>query len=206
MKNSSLWIILYKMRLPFIIIIVTYCIAIIGLLSIDGVDNNGNPYSMTIFDAFYFVTYTATTIGFGETPYAFTYAQKLWVSISIYMLVLGWFYGIGTLVSLLQNKLFSQEIAKANFRRQVRNIKEKFIIILGYNQITSEIIKKAIEEEIRPVVIEKDENRASDLILENFTPSVPILVADVQNAKALEDAGITLNNCKAVVCLFEDET
>jgi hypothetical protein len=194
------------MRLPFIIIIVTYCIAIIGLLSIDGVDNNGNPYSMTIFDAFYFVTYTATTIGFGETPYAFTYAQKLWVSISIYMLVLGWFYGIGTLVSLLQNKLFSQEIAKANFRRQVRNIKEKFIIILGYNQITSEIIKKAIEEEIRPVVIEKDENRASDLILENFTPSVPILVADVQNAKALEDAGITLNNCKAVVCLFEDET
>jgi Trk K+ transport system NAD-binding subunit len=88
----------------------------------------------------------------------------------------------------------------------VRNIKEKFIIILGYNQITSEIIKKAIEEEIRPVVIEKDENRASDLILENFTPSVPILVADVQNAKALEDAGITLNNCKAVVCLFEDET
>jgi hypothetical protein len=104
------------MRLPFIIIIVTYCIAIIGLLSIDGVDNNGNPYSMTIFDAFYFVTYTATTIGFGETPYAFTYAQKLWVSISIYMLVLGWFYGIGTLVSLLQNKLFFSRNCQSQFQ------------------------------------------------------------------------------------------
>lgn len=206
MKNSSLWIILYRMRLPFIVIIVTYSIAIIGLLSIEGLDNNGNPYSMTIFDAFYFVTYTATTIGFGETPYAFTYGQKLWVSASIYMLVLGWFYSIGTLVSLLQNKLFSQELARVNFQRSVRNIKEKFIIILGYNQITSEIIKKAIEEGLRPVVIERDEHRANDLILESFTPSVPILLADVQNAKALEEAGITLHNCKAVVSLFESET
>ncbi len=205
-NNSSLWIILYRMRLPFIVIIITYCIAIIGLLLIDGVDDKGQPYSMTIFDAFYFITYTATTIGFGETPYAFTYGQKLWVSISIYLTVLGWFYGIGTLVSLLQNKLFAQEIAKARFRRSVSNIKEKFIIILGYNQITSEIIKKAIEIGLRPVVIEKDENRANDLILENFTPSVPILLADVQNANALVDAGIKLHNCKAIVSLFESET
>lgn len=205
-NNSSLWIILYRMRLPFIVIIITYTIAITGLLMIEGVDDKGQPYSMTIFDAFYFITYTATTIGFGETPYAFTYTQKLWVSASIYITVLGWFYGIGTLVSLLQNKLFSQEIAKARFRRAVRNIKEKFIIILGYNQITSEIIKKAIDEGLRPVVIEKDENRANDLILENFTPSVPILLADVSNSKALEDAGIQLHNCKAIVSLFESET
>ena len=205
MKNSSLWIILYRMRLPFIVIIITYSIAITGLLIIDGVDDQGQPYHMTIFDAFYFITYTATTIGFGETPYAFTYSQKLWVSASIYITVLGWFYGIGTLVSLLQNKLFAQEIAKATFRRQVRNIKDKFIIILGYNQITSEIIKRSIDEDIRPVVIEKDENRAHDLILENFTPSVPILIADVQNSNALEDAGIKSHNCKAIVSLFESE-
>lgn len=205
MKHSSLWIILYRMRLPFIVIILTYSIAIIGLLIIDGVDDNGQTYHMTIFDAFYFITYTATTIGFGETPYAFTYSQKLWVTASIYITVLGWFYGIGTLVSLLQNKLFAQEIAKTTFRRQVRNIKEKFIIILGYNQITSEIIKRVIDEGIRPIVIEKDENRAHDLILENFTPSVPILIADVQNSWALEYAGVKSHNCKAIVSLFESE-
>ena len=205
MKNSSLWIILYRMRLPFIVIILTYTIAIIGLLIIDGVDDQGRPYNMTIFDAFYFITYTATTIGFGETPYAFTYSQKLWVSVSIYLTVLGWFYGIGTLVSLLQNRLFAQEIAKATFRRQVRNIKDKFIIIMGYNQITDEIIKRCIEEEIRPVVIEKDENKAHDLILENYTPSVPILIADVNTAAILEDAGVKSYNCKALVSLFESE-
>jgi hypothetical protein len=76
------------MRTPFLVIIITYTIAITGLIIIDGVDSNGNPYSMSIFDAFYFITYTATTIGFGETPYEFTYAQRIWVTFSIYLTVL----------------------------------------------------------------------------------------------------------------------
>ena len=106
MNNSSLWIILQRMRLPFTVIAITYAIAMSGLLIIPGVDDAGNSYHLTIFEAFYFVTYTATTIGFGELPYAFTHAQKIWVSASIYITVLGWFYGIGALVSLLQDKLF----------------------------------------------------------------------------------------------------
>ncbi|WP_419769354.1 MAG: potassium channel family protein [Candidatus Marinarcus sp.] len=205
MKNSSLWIVLLKMRMPFIVIIVTYTIAIIGLLVINGVDENGNPYHMTIFDAFYFVTYTATTIGFGETPYVFTYAQRLWVVFSIYLTVIGWFYGVGSLISLLQNKMFLDEMAKVRFRKQVRAIKKKYIIILGYNYITHEIIKKLIEFEIRVVVIEQDENRANSLILESFTPTVPVLVADAYSPLSLEEAGIRNPNCKALVSLFEED-
>ena len=67
MKSSSLWLILQRMRTPFLVIIVTYTVSIIGLLIIDGMDNDGNVYKLTIFDAFYFISYTATTIGFGET-------------------------------------------------------------------------------------------------------------------------------------------
>lgn len=145
MKNSSLWIILQRMRTPFLVIVITYTISIIGLLVIPGTDNNGNIYYMSIFDAFYFITYTATTIGFGETPYAFTYPQRMWVSFSIYFNVLGWFYSIGSLVALLQDKLFIQELAKNRFKRQINNLKEKYILVLGYNLITSEIIKKAID-------------------------------------------------------------
>ncbi len=206
MKNSSLFIVLQRMRKPFLVITITYTIAIVGLLLIQGVDDNGNPYQMSIFDAFYFVTYTASTIGFGETPYAFTYAQKLWVSFSIYVTVLGWFYGIGTLVTLLQDKLFIREMEKAKFRRQVKGLKQKFIIILGYNQITSEIINRAIDQEIRTVVIEKNENRANNLRLENFTPTVPVLVADAYTPAALEDAGIKKFNCKGLVSIFEDDS
>jgi len=112
-------------------------------------------YHLTIFDAFYFISYTATTIGFGETPFVFTYPQRIWVSMSIFFTVTGWFYSVGTLIALLQNKLFLEEFEKAKFTRKVAYLKEKYIIILGYNSITSEIIKKANEYGLRSVVIEK---------------------------------------------------
>ncbi|WP_321470463.1 NAD-binding protein [Halarcobacter sp.] len=206
MKNSSLFIILQRMRKPFLVIVITYTIAIIGLLVIEGVNDKGEAYHMSIFDAFYFVTYTATTIGFGESPYDFTYPQKLWVTFSIYLTVLGWFYGIGSLVSLLQDKLFLREMEKARFRRQVKGIKQKYIIILGYNQITNEIINRALEQEIRTVVIEKNENRANELVLENFTPTVPVLVADAYTPNALIEAGIKSHNCKGLVSIFDDDS
>lgn len=205
MKNSSLFIILQRMRKPFIVIIITHCIAIIGLLIIDAVDANGQPYQLTIFDAVYFVSYMATTIGFGETPFEFTYSQRLWVLFSIYMTVLGWFYGIGSLVSLFQDKLFLQEIEKTKFKSQIKGLKEKFIIILGYNQVTSEIIKKSLENGLRTVVIDTDKGRLNDLILESFTPTVPSLLVENYNNRVLELAGIKKKNCKAIVCLFEDD-
>lgn len=170
MHNSSLWIILQRMRLPFTVIVITYAIAMTGLLIIPGIDDQGNEYHFTIFESFYFITYTATTIGFGELPYPFTHAQKIWVSMSIYVTVLGWFYGIGTLVSLLQDKLFLSEIALARFKRSVKYIKEDFVIVLGYNETTSTIIKKLLSSNMRVVVIEREQQRADYLHLEGFTP------------------------------------
>ena len=118
------------MRKPFLVILITYTISIIGFLLIEGKDASGNVYHMSIFDAFYFVSYTATTIGFGELPYAFTYPQRIWVTVSTYLSVLGWFYSIGTVVSLLQDKLFLQELEKARFLRQIKKI---FLILkLGF--------------------------------------------------------------------------
>ncbi|PIF03581.1 MAG: potassium transporter TrkA [Arcobacter sp.] len=206
MENSSLFIILQRMRKPFLVILISYTIAIIGLLIIDGVDNNGNPYKMTIFDSFYFISYTASTIGFGETPYEFTYPQRLWVSFSIYLTVIAWFYGIGTLVSLLQDKVFLREMERAKFRRKIKSFKQKFIIVLGYDQTSSKIIKKVMRHGIRTVVIEKNETNANELILENFTPSVPVLISDSYNPKVLEEAGIKKFNCKALVSIFEDDS
>lgn len=205
MKHSSLWLILQKMRTPFLVIIVTYTLSIIGLLLIEGVDNEGKPYHLTIFDAFYFISYTATTIGFGETPYVFTYPQRIWVSMSIFFTVTGWFYSIGTLIALLQNKLFLEEFERAKFARKVAYLKEKYIIILGYNTITSEIIKKANEYGLRAVVIEKDEQKRDHLLLESFTPPVFCLNADAHNPDALELSGIKSPYCRAIVSLFEND-
>jgi voltage-gated potassium channel len=205
LRNSSLFIILQKMRKPFLVIIVTYTISIIGFLFIGGKDSSGNFYQMTMFDAFYFVSYTATTIGFGEIPYAFTYPQRIWVTVSTFLTVLGWFYSIGTLVSLLQDKLFLQELERARFLKQIKNLNEKFIIILGYNQITRKIIIKAIEQGIRAVVIEKDSLKIEKLMLENFTPTVPVLFSESFTVRVLESAGLKKRNCKAIVSLFDDD-
>ncbi len=205
MNNSSLWIVLQRMRVPFLVLVISYTIAISGFLIIDGEDFQGNFYQMSIFDAFYFVTYTATTIGFGEIPFPFNYNQRLWASFVVYLVVLSWFYSIGSLISLLQDKLFLLEIKKAKFMRQVKNLKQRYIIILGYNYTTNEIIKKAIKEGIRTVVIEKDKQKVDHLLLENFTPYVPVLEGDAFDPKALEAAGINSKYCKAVVALFEDD-
>jgi Trk K+ transport system NAD-binding subunit len=191
------------MRLPFSVITITYAIAMAGLLIIPGVDNQGNPYHLTIFEAFYFISYTATTIGFGELPYDFTHAQKIWVSMSIYLTVLGWFYGIGALVSLLQDKLFLSEIALAKFKRSIKNIKEDFVIVLGYNETTSVIIKKLLTSHMRVVVIEKDPKRAEYLNLEGFIPHVPVLIHDVHNINSLEFAGIQSLHCKGIISLLD---
>jgi len=191
------------MRLPFTVIVLTYAIAMTGLFIIPGVDDQGNPYNLTIFESFYFITYTATTIGFGELPYTFTHAQKIWVSMSIYVTVLGWFYGIGALVSLLQDKVFLSEIALSRFKRAVKNIKEDFVIILGYNETTSIIIKRLLNSNMRVVVIEQDPQKADYLHLEGFVPHVPVLVKDVHNTTSLEFAGIRSLHCKGIVSLLD---
>jgi len=193
------------MRTPFLVILITYVISIVGFLLIEGKDSNGNVYHMTIFDAFYFVSYTATTIGFGELPFPFTYPQRVWVTISTYLSVLGWFYSVGSLLSLLQDKLFLQEIEKTRFLRQIKNLNEKFIVVLGYNQITRKIITKALAQGLRTVVITKDKMEINNLLLESFTPTVPVLFSENYSVKVLEAAGLKKRNCKAIVSLLEDD-
>ncbi|MDY0052389.1 MAG: NAD-binding protein [Aliarcobacter sp.] len=205
MRNNSLFIIFQKMRRPFLVILLSYTISMVGFLLIPGMDSNGNTYYMTIFDAFYFISYTATTIGFGELPYAFTYPQRMWVSISIYLTVLGWFYSIGALLALFRDNLFIQELEKAKFLRQIKNLNEKFIVVLGYNQVTRKIIIKALNQGLRTVVIEKDKIKINNLILENFTPTVPVLFSENYSVKVLESAGIKKRNCKAIVSLLEED-
>ena len=95
------------MRLPLIVLIISYTVSIIGLLLIDGIDDKGYIYNMSIFDAFYFITYTASTIGFGETPYSFTYNQKIWILFCIYILCYILLYA-GTILSILKDQTFSK--------------------------------------------------------------------------------------------------
>ena len=80
--------------------------------------SRAGPWRMGFFDAFYVMSYTASTIGFGEIPYPFTYSQRMWVTISIYLTVIGWAYAIGSLLALLQDRAFRSALAAAALQPQ----------------------------------------------------------------------------------------
>jgi len=205
MNEQIIWIILKRLRTPFLIIIATFSISIVGLVLIPGLDDSGHVYHMTFFDAFYFVSYMASTIGFGESPYTFNYEQRIWVSFAIYFTVIGWFYGIGATVSLMQDESLKKAMHRNTFRRHVKRLRTSFYIILGYNSITKSIINKINGDDYRVVVLEKNEDKIDELVLENFYPSVPAFVGNATKQQMLKIAGIHHKNCVGVISLFEDD-
>ena len=204
MRDNALWIILQRLRTPLIVIIVTYAIAILGMVLIPGWDGE-KVYHLSFFDAFYFISYTASTIGFGETPYEFTYEQRMWVLVCIYLTVIGWFYAIGTLVAIISDKTLKHELMKGGFRKHVQQIKRDFIIILGYNYVNSQIIKRLTDAGLEVVLIDHNADNINIFQLEEFSRGVPVMVADALLTETLEDAGIQSPYCRAVVSHFYKE-
>jgi Trk K+ transport system NAD-binding subunit len=205
MHDQIVWIILKRLRVPFIVLILTFSIAITGLILIPGTDDAGNVYHMTFFDAFYFVSYMASTIGFGEAPYTFNYEQRIWVSFCIYITVIGWFYGIGAIVALIQDEALKKAIERNKFRKQILRLGEPFYIIFGYNVVTKSIIDRLNGNGYRIVVLDRNEDKIDELMLENFYPQVPAYVGNATNQSVIKIAGIHQKNCVGVISLFEDD-
>ena len=155
-ENEAFWIVIRRLRVPILIIIVTYAISIVMLTLIPGKDSNGHTYYMTFFDAFYIVSYTANTIGYGEIPYTLTYPQRLVTLVMIYLTVPAWFYAIGTIVALINDKAFKKELKKMIFRRKIAHIQTDFVVICGYNSISRIMINKFQKDgRYRLVVVDK---------------------------------------------------
>lgn len=205
MDNTPLFLIIRRLRVPIFVLIITFSISILGMVLIPGKDPAGSAYHLSFFDAFYFVTYMASTIGFGETPYDFTYPQKLWVTFSIYLSVIGWFYAVGSIVALMQDKVLASQIALSQFRKKIRAIHEPFIIFVGYNLLAKNVIHKLSEEGIQSVVIEKDGGKIDEMVLANYTLEVPALHGDINDPDVLRIAGIHKPQCRAVVSLSSDD-
>ncbi len=117
-RNRVVFLILRQMRLPLLVLITVYAISVLGLVLLPGIDVEGRPYSLDFFHAFYIVTYTITTIGFGELPYTFSVAQRLWMVFSIYLGVVGWVYAVGALIALVRDPAFRQVLVAGRFTSQ----------------------------------------------------------------------------------------
>ena len=203
--SETIFLVLRRMRTPLIVLIVIFAVSVLGLTLIPGQDAQGRPWRMGFFDAFYVMSYTASTIGFGEIPYPFTYGQRLWVTIAIYLTVIGWAYAIGSLLALLQDRAFRQALALQQFRRKVSRLREPFLLIAGYGR-TGELLGHAFDAlGRRVVVIDSSGDRIDDLELDSYRADVPGLVGDVRDPGHLGIAGLGHPSCEAVLALTDDD-
>lgn len=205
-EKEAFWIIIRNLRKPLLVLIVTYGVSALLLTMADGIDAKGNHYNLTFFDAFYIISYTATTIGYGEIPYAFTYPQRMAMVISIYITVPAWFYAIGKILQLVQDKAFQTSIKHITFKKQISKLKEDFIVICGYNTISKLMIEKFQHDgDYRIVILDKQQEKIEELLLEDYYPTIPALAADATLTSVLSEAGVSSPYCKALVTLFEDD-
>ena len=160
---------------------------------------------MSFFDAFYFMSYTASTIGFGELPFPFTANQRMWVTISIYLTVIGWAYAIGSLLSLIQDRAFRNALALQRFSRKVRRLREPFLLFAGYGQ-TGELLGRSFDALGQQfVVIDQSADRIDSLDLVAYHADIPGLAGDVRNPHHLAVAGLDHPYCSGVLALTSDD-
>ena len=189
------------MRAPILVLLGVNTVGVAVMVMIPGIDGT----RMSIFHAFYFMSFTASTTGFGEIPTEFSDPQRLWATICIYMSVIAWIYAIGTIISKVQNPHFVLAVAQARFARAVARINEPFIIICGFGDTGSILARGLSDHHMTGVVIDSDTERIKALHLRDYDVAMPGLEGDASVPKNLQDAGISRPNCRGVVLLTGDE-
>lgn len=194
-----------RMRTPLVVLVLTYAVAILGLTLIPGRDPNGDPWRMDFFHAFYVVSYTASTIGFGEIPHPFTPAQRLWMMASIYMTVVAWLYAIGSLLGIFQDPAFRRVLERHGFARAVRRMGEPFYLVSGYGENAEVVVRALAAEGIRTVVVDADAERVDTLKVADLGVDVPGLCAEPADPEVLRLAGLGHPQCAGVLALNTDD-
>ncbi len=203
--SSGLTTVLRRMRVPLIVLIVIFAGSVLGLSLLPGQDADGTSRRMTIFEAFYFMSYTATTIGFGEIPYELTTQQRMWVTVAIFLSVIGWAYAIGSMLALMQDRAFRRALARRQVARKVQSLVEPFLVVVGYGNSAKRLVRSLDEMGRRFVVLDDDENRVAAVELDAYRADAPALLGDARDTGTLLLSGITHACCEGVVALAGDD-
>ncbi|MFT5721179.1 MAG: voltage-gated potassium channel [Motiliproteus sp.] len=204
--NHIFFMAIRRLRQPLITLIIVYACSILGLVLIPGMDDQGQPWRMDFFHAFYFVSFMGSTIGFGEVPYPFTDAQRMWTLVCIYATVVTWLYGIGKMLALFQDQAFIRQMNRFSFCRHVRRIQEPFYLVCGYGVTGELVVRYLVDRDVRVVVIDIDRHRIDALESAPLPMSVHGLCADASDPSALHDAGLLSPHCLAVLALTDQDS
>ena len=204
-SSRVIFIVLRFMRAPIMVLVTVYAISMVGWVMIPGQLPDGTTERLSFFHAFYFLTYTATTTGFGEIPNPFSDAQRMWGIVSLYASVVAWLYAVGAIIRLIQNPYFQQAVAERHFAKSVARITEPFIIICGFGNTGSLLTRGLSDAGLTAVIVDRDEERIKALYLRDYRFAMPGLCADARIPEHLIEAGLLKANCRAVVALTHDE-
>ncbi|MHA6525077.1 potassium channel family protein [Tessaracoccus sp. G1721] len=205
-STDALFILMRRMRGPLVVLISIFAVDVFGLTLMPGTDAAGEPHRLTIFDAFYVMSYTATTIGFGELPLPFSTAQRMWVTFAIYSSVVGWAYALGSLFSLFQDRAFTEAVRAQRIGRQVRRLREPFLIIAGYGQMGRRIADALDAQGRRLVVVDSDTHALDQLEGGRLSIDVPGIDGDARDPGILALAGLNHPHCEGVVATTHDDS
>ena len=200
------YLILRRMRFPLLLLIGIYAVCTLGLSLIPGVDAQGEPADpMGMFNAFYVVSFTGTTIGLGEIPQAYSTAQRMWMLGTIYATVIGWSYSLVNILALLQEDAFQNALRQARGTRKIYSIREPFYIVVGAGETGMLVCHGLDRLRLRFVVIERDEDRLARLRLEESHQDPPLIAADASQPQVLSNAGLVSPHCRGVMALTDDD-
>lgn len=203
--GSAFFLALRRLRAPILAIVAVFVVGIVGLALIPGVDEDGNPWRLTVAQGLYFMAYTATTIGFGEIPKDFNDTQRLWVTGIIFSSVIGWAYLVASLLALARDPAFRSALVAGRFRRQVAALTEPFYLICGFGE-TGMLVGRALDAlDRRFALVDLDPERVEEAELMDFSQDPPALAADAKIPENLLAAGLASRECRGVLALTNDD-
>jgi voltage-gated potassium channel Kch len=203
--TEVIFLIMRRMRMPLLFVATTFAFCTAGMMLMPGVDPDGNPHRLNIFDAFYQMTITLTTVGYTEAPHPFSYPQRMWLTMSIYLLVISWAYTIAVFFALVQGAPFQAAVAAQQFRRQVRRLVEPFVIVAGYGSAGRIVGAKLDENYRRFVVIDERADTVQSVVSEQLSFNVPAVQGDSGTPAVLGMAGLAHPDCEGVLALTDDD-
>ncbi|MEO8409848.1 MAG: NAD-binding protein, partial [Propionivibrio sp.] len=151
--------------------------------------------------ALYVISYTATTIGFGEIADQFTDAQRAWTIVCIYLCVVSWAYTLASIFHLSRDQTFRDAVARRHFAQRVAALQEPFVLIVGYGQSGIMLARMLDRMGRRMVIVELRLERAARIEISELEHIPRFLAADGRLPDVLVDAGVTHRQCVAMVAL-----
>ena len=197
--------ILWSRMRPFVLLLLSaYALGTLVFWSIPATGEQGT-FHMSFLDALYMVAITGTTIGFGEFPVPFNAAQRGFVLVYAHLVVVCWLLFAGGFINAIQSTAFKRAFSTWNFRRQVRALKLRYMVVIGYGQTGLRVVDYLTDYGIPCVVIDRNPLKIQHLDAVSFRSPVLGHVGDGADPRVLDDAGALRSQCVAVVSLTDSD-